>query len=183
MKIYLLGFDGTTFRDKRYIEKHPLIRSGHVGLQFEDDPRIWGFSPSPAAEKAAGSIEALINQLKNHLRQPGIIQDDTLVFHEAHSMYRDGEPLTEVLILTYEVSAADFYRIKQTLLEWYNTKKEFWYNFPTWEGTFNQDEYNCATFPQVLGLPLPSENGLLETYLRLMKDEKGATPWQPNSKS
>ena len=179
MKIFLLAFRGTGgFRDPKYSSEPALIRAGHVGIQFEGDDRIFGFHPTLAAETAAGGEDAIIDLLKNHIGQSGAVQDDTSIFERAYILFKQGEH-TEVFVLTYEVEEEEFHKMRQTLLEWYNMKKEFTYNFPNHDGTFAENHYNCAIFPKLLGLPLPSENGLVSHYIGAMR-LKGAKAWQWN---
>lgn len=180
MKVFLIAFRGTGgFNNPSYKDEPALIKAGHVGIQFEGDERIFGFHPSPQAESVAGGEEKITDLLKDHIPQPGIVQIDTLIFERAFHLARQGER-TEVLALTYELPDDTFEKACQTLLQWYNIQKVFWYNFPPIEGSFKEDEYNCATFPQLLGLEIPSKDGVLHNYLNEMR-EQGAILWKPAS--
>jgi hypothetical protein len=180
MEIRLIAFRGTGgFRDPRYQNEPALIKAGHVGLQLEGDATIYGFHPTQEAAEAAGGEDQLTNLLKQHIAQPGNVQDDTAIFERAHALAQQGER-TEVIYLTYTVSDAEFQNIHAQLLEWYNNQQVFQYNFPAFDGKFADDEYNCAMFPGLLGLTLPSESGNLVDYLDDMR-EKGAEEWQPKS--
>ena len=180
MKIHLIAFRGTGgFDDPKYEQERALIKAGHVGFQLEGDPVIYGFHPSPEAANVAGGEEKLVVLLKNHVAQPGYIQDDTKTFERAYTLHQRGER-TEVLELVYEVSEAEFEEIHRKLREWYNTKREFQYDFPQEGGGFPEGEYNCATFPQLLGIPIPSQSGLIFQFVAIMR-QQGAEAWQPKS--
>lgn len=177
MKIFLVGFRGTGgFYNPKYKAEPALIKAGHIGIQFEDDARIFGFHPTLTAEDEAGGEDAIVELLRSHVPQTGCVQDDTAIFERANVLFNQGER-TEVLALIYEVSEEAFQKIKQTLLEWYNIKKEFQYNFPDEEGQFEENQYNCATFPELLGLTLPVKDGRLAFYIEKML-EQGAVGWQ-----
>lgn len=177
MKIHLIAFNGTGGFDRNLGRLPALVIAGHVGFQFEDDPNIYGFHPTPEAVKAAGSEKEIVALLKNHIPQPGCIQIDNEIFVRANEESEKGER-TEVLYLTYEFDDSEFQRIKTTVQEWYNIKKEFWYNFPTYGGGFFQDQYNCSTFPMLLGIPVPCDTGYIYELIAVMLKEK-ARKWEP----
>jgi hypothetical protein len=177
--IRLVAFRGTGgFRNPKYRPLPGLIKAGHVGLQLENDPVIYGFHPSPAAETALGSEEALLTKLIAGEAQEGTLQDDTLVFHQAHDLHQQGER-TVVWVLILDVAEADFEAIQSSVRAWYNGSKTSRYSLPLRDGSFQPGTYNCATFPKVLGMQLPSENGRLAVYIEAMK-AAGATRWSPS---
>lgn len=179
--ITIVAFRGTGFRRQKYKTEPALIRAGHVGFIFEDEPEtIYGFHPSSKAVDSAGSIEEVIERLKKHERQPGTVQKDTAVFHRAYELAGQGEldQRTEVYQLTYEVEDDIYQRSRKMVLELYQTQKEIWYNFPYEDGTFADGEYNCAIFPKHAGIPIPSENGLVNKYIKAMQEQE-ATLWSP----
>ena len=178
--IKLIGYQGTGgFRDPRYADEPGLIKAGHVGVQCTGDSRIFGFHPTAAAVAAAGSLEALIQQLKRHVPQPGAVFDDTAVFFRAYELAQQGERTT-VWQLPIDLPETEAVQIYQALLDAFEMQQPFIYNFPFEDGTFNMDEYNCAVFPHSLGIPLPSFDGRLSVYIPQMI-EKGATLWIPSS--
>lgn len=173
MKILLLAFRGTGgFNNPQYKNEPALIKVGYVGILFEGDNRIFGFHPTSEAAEAAGGQDNLVALLKQRIAQQGRIHEDTTVFERAYALNQQGER-TRVIALTYEVSEETFQRVRQTLLEWYNTGKTFQYNFPFRDGSFNEGEYNCATFPKLLGIVIPSEDRLLFNYIAEMERNLG----------
>ena len=172
--IFLLGFRGTggvTDQENRHFSEPALVRAGHVAIGGVIPDIFIGFSPTPEAAEVAGGELELLKLLKAHIAQPGCLQDDTIVFHRAKKLSADNKRVT-VYKLNIEVSDETL----ETIKEWYNEKKEAKYNFPNKDGTFEPDEYNCGTFPALLGVPIPSSSGLIESYLQVMKD-KGASEW------
>jgi hypothetical protein len=151
-----------------------LVKLGHVGIQFEDDPRIFGFSPATSTEDE----EILISHLKAHYAQPGTIKDDTAIFERADELFEQGER-TEVIYTVWDnISEAEYLQMKGQVLTWYNTQENIaLYNLPQDGGGFGENEYNCSTFPQLLGLSIPLDTGLMKDYIRLMRNQ-GAQRWQ-----
>jgi hypothetical protein len=178
----LIGFRGTGFRTQKYQSEPGLVKAGHVGFAFEEDPStIYGFHPTRVAEQSAGGEQSLIDLLKEHQKQRGSIQIDTLIFERANELFNAGEldGQTEVWLLIREVSQEEYNRIRQTVLKWYQEQTDFWYNFPDINGQFSApDEYNCAVFPAMLGIESPTENGLIRKYIEAMRDA-GAIRWSP----
>ena len=83
--ITIVAFRGTGFRRSAYQNEPALIRAGHVGMIFEDEPNtIYGFHPTEQAVEDAGGTENLIQLLKQHVRQPGTVQIDTDIFVRAY---------------------------------------------------------------------------------------------------
>ena len=54
--IRIIGFQGSGRRYPQYLREDPLIIYGHVGLQFEDDPIIYGFHPTKDTIDAVGGL-------------------------------------------------------------------------------------------------------------------------------
>lgn len=174
--IQLIAFRGTGgFRNPRYRPLPGLIKAGHVGIQLEDDPIIYGFHPSPAAESALGSEDALLARLIAGEPQAGTLQDDTAIFEQAHRLSQQGERTT-VWRLEINVTDEAYPPILSSVREWYNDRRTSKYSLPKRDGSFEAGTYNCATFPKVLGIQIPSENGRLAVYIEAMK-AAGATPW------
>jgi hypothetical protein len=86
-KIYLLGFRGTGFADLQYAAEPALIRAGHVGIAFEDDPTlILGFHPTEAEIARVGGEEAAIEWLKENEPLDGALQADYAIFARAYAL-------------------------------------------------------------------------------------------------
>jgi hypothetical protein len=180
MKFFLLAFRGTGgFRNPKYKDEPTLIKAGHVGIQLEGDSRVYGFHPTLQATMAVGGEDQLVERLKSHTPHQGCLHDDTEIFERANELFQRGER-TEVLVLTIDVSETEFQAIQSKLLEWYNNKKEFWYNFPQEGGGFAEGENNCSTFPQLLGIPIPTDTGFIHEHVAVM-NQQGAKRWQPKS--
>lgn len=178
-QITIVAFRGIGFRRSKYKTEPALVRAGHIGVIFEGEPtKIYGFHPSSEAVDNAGGIEQLIDLLKRHKRQPGTVQDDTSVFHRAHELAQQGElnRRTEVYQLVYELDDDIYQEAYNAMLDLYQSQKTIWYNFPYEDGTFEDNEYNCAVFPKHMGIPIPSENGLVNKYIEAMQ-EQGAQIW------
>jgi hypothetical protein len=177
--IRLLAFRGTGgFHSPKYKSLPGLLKAGHVGIQFENDPVIYGFHPSPAAEAAAGSEDALLERLLEYEPQEGTLQDDTAIFRQAHELSHQGER-TIVWVLSQQISDNDYQTIKAAATKWY-TDGEMTapYNLPKRDGSFAPNQYNCATFLKVLGVNIPTDNGKIAVYIETMK-AAGATQWYP----
>jgi hypothetical protein len=177
--IFIVGFRGTggvTNTRHPHFREPALVRAGHVAIGGVIPDKLIGFSPTPEAIEAAGGELALLELLKEHIAQVGRLQDDTAIFERAKELAAKGE---RTVVWQWEVEVAD--ETVETIKQWYNEKKEAKYNFPDEiDGTFQPDEYNCALFPSVLGMPLPSSDGNVNKYIDEMVS-KGAIRWQTNS--
>jgi hypothetical protein len=142
--IYLIGFRGTGFRDKRFENEPTLIRAGHVGFAFEDDEmQIYGFHPTAEAAAAIGDDNKVIDWLKRLNPLLGAIQLDTAIFIRANELAKE-DARTVVWQQTIKVTNEEFERIKAFALKWYDEKTLFTYSFPPEEPQPDRD--NCATF-------------------------------------
>lgn len=177
-KIQIIAFRGTGgFYNPKYQSLPGLLKAGHVGFKFEDDPIIYGFHPSSKAEEQAGGEDKLLEALLSHEPQEGVLQDDTAIFVQAYQKHQTGER-TKVWVLEQSVSDDEYQKIKQETMQWYNSGKVFMYNLPQRDGTFNENEYNCAVFPKLLNITIPLDNGKVYEYIEKMI-ELGASEWQP----
>jgi hypothetical protein len=180
-KVSVIGFRGTgNFKSPKYRDKPGLIKAGHVGIQLEGDKRIFGFSPAPKVIEAVGGEDKLLELLLEHNAQIGTIQDDTTIFELAYQLHQKGER-TEVIVWEQDLTEKEFEAIQNDLLDWFESQKTYLYNLPFEDGTFEKDQCNCAIFPKLLGITIPSENGNLRVYLETMR-EKGAKLWQAPNK-
>lgn len=117
-------------------------------------------------------------QLLEYEPQEGKLQNDTAIFRRAHDLSQQGERTT-VWVLSLQVSDAEYQAIKTAIEKWYTDETmTAQYNLPKRDGTFAPGEYNCATFPDVLGIDIPTENGRIAVYIEAMK-AAGATQWFP----
>lgn len=173
--IQLVAFRGVggVFNDDHPLHSESaLIRAGHVALGNIIGDKLIGFSPTEQALQNAGSENALLEQLKHYVAQEGKLQDDTAIFHRAQALAETGERCT-VWQLNIDISE----EVLETIRQWYNKDKRALYNFPDENGQFETDEYNCATFPQRLGVTIPADTGYVKDYVRAMRLQ-GATKWQ-----
>lgn len=182
MKIYVIGFRGTGFRDPRYKSEHPLIRAGHVGVAFEgNEGNIYGFSPTQSAVEQAGGIDHALELLKSGASLAGALQVDSWVFARANQLAQLGAATT-VWQVVYDVSDEQFNKVRARTLEWYTEQRQAEYAFPLKPGEPSRHPltHNCATFPAELGISLPEETGKLEYYIAEL--EKRGEVWHvPNS--
>jgi len=173
--VYLIGFRGTGFRDKKYAQEPALIRAGHVGLVFEgSEALVIGFHPTEEAVNAVGGEDAAIEWLKAKQTLDGTLQEDTGIFLRAVELAQL-DARTAVWQLAIEVPDEDFERIRQQTIEWYTAKKVFAYAFPPDEPMPDRD--NCATFPRRLGLPQLDPIGQIKDYVRILEEE--GELWKP----
>lgn len=176
-KIYFVGFRGTGFQDKEYRGEPALIRAGHVGIIFENEPSmILGFHPTAEAIAEIGSEDDAIEWLKENEPLEGSLQEDYEIFYRAFELQRQGAR-TEIWQITIEVSEEDFARIHAQALEWYTKEEKFTYAFPPIGKPPLPERDNCATFPRRLGLPLPEPTGQLTRYIEALKNI--GTQWKP----
>lgn len=157
-----------------YGKEMGLVRAGHVGLQSVFVGKIIGFSPTPEAVQALGSEQALLDKLVNEYEaQPGCLQDDTDIFIRADELADATKGRTTVWQLDIEISD----EILATIREWYNRGWTALYNLPYPQPPeFKPGVYNCAVFPQHLGVSIPAETGKLRQYILAMQIQ-GATRW------
>jgi len=175
--VYIIGFRGTGFRDKRYFGEEALIRAGHVGISFEGNKdRILGFHPTQDAIAVIGDDEAVIERLKGHHSVDGALQDDTMIFQRAFELAEFGAR-TEVWQMAIASSNEEFERIRIQALEWYQEQKIFSYAFPPDDKPPIESQDNCATFLRKLGLPLPEPTGKLLDFIPAIKAD--GHEWQP----
>jgi len=176
-RITLIGFRGTSFQIPEYQNEPALIRAGHVGFAFEDEPDlILGFHPTPEAIEAIGGEEAAIEWLKENEPLDGALQDDFSIFVRAYELHQQGAR-TEVWQISIELPDAEYKRIRLQALQWYTEKTVFTYAFPQRGYPPLPDQDNCATFPRRLALPLPEQTGQLVRYVAVLESE--GTRWKP----
>ncbi len=181
--IQIIAFRGTGgFDNPKYKQFPGLIKAGHVGIKFEDDKRIFGFHPSPKAEMEAGSEEKLLELLLQGIAQEGTLQVDTDIFVLAYQLHQQGER-TEVWVIDQEYTEAQYNQIKENALKWHTDGAVWQYSLPNRDGTFDENEYNCAIFPKLLGIRLPIDDGKIAKYLYAMKQSGSARKWYPSQEN
>lgn len=175
--VYLIGFRGTGFQQPEYVQEPSLIRAGHVGFAFEDDPDfIFGFHPTAEAIEVVGGEEAAIEWLKDNEPLEGMLFADLEIFVRADVLHDQGAS-TVVWQVTIALSETEYERIRAQTLRWYNEHTKFVYAFPQRGNAPLPNRDNCATFPRRLGLPIPESTGQLTRYI-LVLEEQGV-PWKP----
>ena len=173
--VYLIGFRGTGFRNEQYKDESLLIRAGHVGFYFEDEPdRIFGFHPTAQAANTVGDDQDVIDWLKRHRVLQGTLHNDTLIFQRAYELAQS-DALTVVWQMAIPLEEERYEQIRKLAEQWYNDNSVFMYLFPPAEPKADRD--NCATFPRKLGLPLPESTGNLREYIPALQ-ENGEL-WSP----
>ena len=178
------GAGGVINRNSPYFEREPgLIRAGHVGMLgiLDDEPEtIIGFSPTSDAAEVLGGEQALLDKLvKEHDVQPGCLQDDTAVFERAYELIDETRGRTTVWMLDVEISDD----ARREIQSWYTKQYTAQYNLPEEEPPeFQNDQYNCATFPSKFNVPIPAMTGKLQQYIKHMI-EKGAIEWTPKNRN
>lgn len=175
-----------------YEAEEDLIRLGHAGQQFidEPDPVIYCFRPTDEVAQAYGST--LAAHLKAGNPVPGKLYDDHRVFHRAYelSLTRDPARFIEedadrlvVYEITHEFDDETYQRIRSAVLEWYNeADSTLQYKLPP--PTDQAD--NCATSFRRVGIPCYEHihKGQLARYIDLLKHDTslGARPWHPEGR-
>ena len=178
MKVRLIGFRGLGFtKDSK--DEPALIRAGHVGWQLEGDKRIFGFHPTKEAIDNVGGDDAAIEWLKEHKTLDGSVQVDNTIFERANELVpileaSGAKRIPRVWQQIIELSDDEFERIKVATEIWYTQGKIAAYGFPS--PTSGTNVNNCATFPKILGLPIPEETGQLSVYIPQL--EALGEPWQ-----
>jgi Hemagglutinin repeat/RES domain len=154
---------------------HAYQYSGHVGYSFDQGKTIWGFGPDYGDE----SLDQVIDNLKNHLSYPGRIDDDTKVFTtvQTGSLTVRGSDLPQVVYELKIPAPKDEYDL---ILAKHNeslsrgSMDDIRYQWPTDPMPCNS--YNCATFPEYLGIPVPEDTGILRRYIEEL--EKRGKQWE-----
>lgn len=168
--IGLYGFRGTGRDDKSWIETKPLIYAGHVGISLDGGKTIYGFTPyAPGL-----SFPEIIASLKDHVPYPGVVGNDTELFHDAQDLFEATGGKTRVYVWDQTFTPEEFERIQRDVFEERDRSpmSDKRYNFPDPK---YPDCNNCATWPGTHGVELPEPTGELRNYIpRLI--ERGQ-PW------
>jgi hypothetical protein len=162
-------------------EREPLIYAGHVGVSMDGGRTIYGFTPQPPP---GAGVDETLALLKAHVTMPGQIRDDTQVFQLARQMADDSgwstTPTAAVLRLDPEAQARIAHLI-EGLGAMTPGSHGLGYTFPLpspENGSYYRDSAgydasctaNCATWPRLLGLPIPEPSGNLAHYLPALRE-------------
>ncbi len=180
-EIQLFGFRGVASRPQ-YVNEQGLIKLGHVGISFDGGKTIYGFHPSEISMAQFESREAAINFLRNGGSLPGQVYNDTPIFLRAAQLADEGANTT-VYRLIIPASAADYDSISASVVRQVENPSltTATYSLPKIE---NGVPYmpagcnNCATWPQIFGIPIPELSGQLKYYIEAMRSA-GASIWHP----
>ncbi|CAN1596855.1 filamentous hemagglutinin [Pseudomonas mediterranea] len=178
--VSLYGFRGAGSTSDLLAEStHPYVITGHVGYSLDGGKTIYGFGPS--VSEGMSAYEA-IQSLRNGTSYPGVISDDTFIFESvanSTAMGRGGVPQT-VYQQKISVSQAQFDAIKTAhdAIGVGNPMVDVFYSFPVRGGVAPGGcHFNCATFPNSLGIPIPENSGVMKVYMPNL--EKLGAPWRP----
>src|SRR5262249_5419682 len=125
-----------------------LVYTGHVGISFEAQSPIYGFNPNTGSDP----VSQVIKTLKLREAYPGQVTDDTGAFSLAGSL-----GLT-VLTIEYIYPESRYNEIKAAF-EAQRGGTDYRYSFPLGKG-----DCNCATWPAMIGIPIPTANGDMTIY-------------------
>jgi hypothetical protein len=170
------GTGGVLTPEHPYHGETALVRAGHVGVSGIIDDKIIGFHPTPEAAEALGGEKMLLEALKDKKLQPGRLQDDDAYFKRASELIEATNGRTTVYMYEVEISEETL----QSILSWYNGRKEALYNFPNEDGQFHEGECNCAIFWQRFSIPLPVTTGLIRDIADRMQAD-GYDIWSNDS--
>jgi RHS repeat-associated protein len=139
----------------------PQAAYGHVGFSFNNGKKIYGFGPNIPKSMTAEEAHSLLMARKPF---PGIVTNDTRMFQNAANYGLD------VKKTTFNVSTTQYWKAKAGLTKDLFMQKVFggisnkYYTFPPSRKTnlpWGENCYNCATYPQSLGLPTTHASGFL----------------------
>jgi len=157
--------------------EHPYLRTGHVGYSLNGGYDINGFGPDVPPDMSPSST---IESLKNGGSYAGKIDNDTKVFEmvaKEPEIARSGLP-QEVIEQKIQVPRRTFEAIKsaQDRIGIDVATENARYSFPGKDGTFAEGTFNCATFPEELGIPVPESTGNMKSYMPAL--EQVGQPWK-----
>jgi hypothetical protein len=176
--IRLLAFRNDDPLNPTFAHESSLIRAGHVGIQLEGDPVIYGFHPTPEAIALIGGEDAVLDWLVGRHILDGAVFDDTAIFRRARELARTYQAPTTVYTLEYQLSDAEFDTIQAQLQEWHHTGEIFPYSWPERRNRpMLPDRDNCGTFPRRLGLAISETTGRMGLYIKAMI-AGGAIEWE-----
>jgi hypothetical protein len=164
-------------RIERVLKRHPLLKYGHAGISLNDGTTIHGFTPdrSSRMDLTDSQFEALI---RSNAAVPGIAGNDTPIFSLAAYYARtegwDIDISNRTILLDVERRADIETQMKRNSEnggkgagDGHGYSYQFPYKTPNDQGSHYADECtkNCATYPELLGLDVPENSGLLSRYV------------------
>jgi hypothetical protein len=158
------NFDVFSFKlskNREILKQLPQARYGHVGISFDEGNKIYGFNPD-VSEISHLSPNDIHKALKSRQKFPGEVTDDTKeIFGKARDLGLDVERNS------YEIGVSRYWkgRLKTKFDSVFSPLQNKKYMFPPKQGDFPPGCYNCATYPQSVGLPTPSRSGKLSEDL------------------
>ena len=181
--VQLLGFSGD---QQNYDESAPHFRwTGHVGLRYRDTPQVlYGFTPNTPL---LNDTKSLVNVLLDGQRFPGRVADDAKEFDDAtrspygqifvfwdvpkeKCLYEDcGFSVVRDDAQRSAESAAKFYAFPPEAPRKYRQLSQ-----SSCDENWGDSCFNCATYPQSVGLPIPDDTGMLPGYLIKLAQEPKA---------
>lgn len=154
-QITVYGFRNST--DETVQAALEQAKYGHVGFSFNTGKKTYGFGPHAPGLSGAQLEEAL----KAGKSFRGKLTNDTAIFNSASDLGLN------VQSFTYNVSRFTYYKARvgarlQSTLPFLPGRR---YSLPRRSGGFNPGCWNCATYPQALGLLTPGPTGQLRDFL------------------
>jgi hypothetical protein len=128
-----------------------LLWSGHTGVTIQTEPSIvYGFNPNGERDP----LWLVIATLKARCAYPGIVLDDSAIFHAA--------TLQGLAVVTANIRLSDLaFQIFLGRLNAEKIRSEFTYGFPDGDG-----DCNCTTWLERMGLPLLT--GSMEEFTTIL---------------
>jgi hypothetical protein len=156
-------------------DQFKLLKYGHIGISIGGGKTVYGFTPDPAA--TGGDKEALLAKITANESVPAIVGDDTEIFdlaaRYAATLGWDTEVATAMQLLTQQKQLAVTEQLgAMTANSGRAHDKKYQFPFPEpRDGRFFADDRtaNCATFPGMLGLPIPEPSGKLSQYMPALR--------------
>jgi hypothetical protein len=162
-------------RIERITSQYPLLKYGHIGLSLDGGKTIWGFTPAQPPDMVDAEFLAALGKNRDF---PGLVRDDKQIFVLADNYAKNERWNTKVYVATQLVDAAKKKEIETKIApmsandgrgEGAGHGKS--YQFPNrtadTQGSHfkSEDTANCATFPALVGVPVPEPSGVLQNYM------------------
>ncbi|MDB4961750.1 MAG: hypothetical protein JWP01_1749 [Myxococcales bacterium] len=164
---------------KRARDQEPLLFAGHIGISLDGGKTIIGFTPKPPEGM---TMPEFLKSLMEHDAFPGILGNDTPIFHKAAEAARehgwDTEPIAAVQLVD-EPKKMEIVDQAAKLSGMKPGEHGFGYSFPKRpeERTGPNDLFassngfdascvrNCGAFPEKLGVAIPEPSGNVKHYM------------------
>ena len=174
----------------RVIAQNYLLFAGHIGVSVDGGSKIYGLTPQvPEGMDLAQAKDILHSHAATF---PGRVADDKPVFDLADKYHREQAWNTKVISVQRQATpdeAAELGEQLEEMAAMQPGEHGIFYSFPNEEaqggqwfgdkplvGDPNQvipaeQQANCATFPGMVGVPLPEASGNLRNYMPAMQQE------------